>query len=84
MSVHKGLPEVTIQARKVRLDQTAWAIKAQPVPLATRRPYKDRRVCLPRDPQVRLVTQDPPVQVAQDPRVQPDHRDRLNLVLGAI
>ena len=75
---------MTIQARKVRLDRTAWAIKVQPAPLATHRMYKDQRVCLPRDPQVQSVTQDPPVQAAQDPRVQPDHRVRLNSVLGAI
>ena len=84
MSVHKGLPEVTIQARKVRLDRTAWVIKVQPAPLVTRRPYKDQRVCLPRDPQVQSVIQDPLVQVAQDRWVQLDHRVRLNSVLGAI
>ena len=84
MSVHKGLPEATMQVRKVRLDRTAWAIKVQPAPLVTRRMYKDQQVCLPRDPQVQSVTQDPPVQAAQDPRVQPDHRVRLNSVLGAI
>ena len=81
--VHKDLPEVTIQARQVQLDLTVWAIKAQPAPLVMS-VHKDQRVCLPRDLQVRLVTQDPPVQAAQDPQVQLATRVRLNSVLGAI
>ena len=81
--MHKDLPEAIIKARKVRLVLTAWAIKAHLAPLVTW-VYKGTLVCLPRDLLVRLVTQDPPVQAAQDPQVQPDHRVCLNLVLGAI
>ena len=81
--VHKDRSEATIQARKGRKARREWVIQDHP-DLSATRDHKDRPGCLQRGPPVQSAKQEPPDQVVQGLRVQPDHRVRLNLDLRAI